>query len=199
MDVDGKTTEGLPTEAVLNRSATIWYPDGNIVLQAENTQFRVHQSILARHSEFFSNMFSMPYPRDPMGPTVEGCNVVSLAYDSASHWQALLELLYDGGTKFLKMDSSWPLKLVEAVLTLGDKYTFDNQRTEAETRFLNTFPDEFGIMTPKDPVFSERWIYLDKDRSFCDFVNLAFEFEALHKALPYYCSGLWSRGYQNSG
>ena len=45
----------------------IWYEDGNVILVAEHTSFRVHKSILSRHSEFFHDMFKLPQPPHPEG------------------------------------------------------------------------------------------------------------------------------------
>ena len=44
---------------------SVWYADGNVVLIAESTSFRVHKSVLARHSEFFHDMFNLPQPPAP--------------------------------------------------------------------------------------------------------------------------------------
>jgi hypothetical protein len=43
------------------RSA-VWYGDGNLVLQAENTLFKVHRDVLAARSEVFASMLSVPQP-----------------------------------------------------------------------------------------------------------------------------------------
>lgn len=40
----------------------LWFEDGNVVLIAESTSFRVHKSILSRTSDFFKDMFSLPQP-----------------------------------------------------------------------------------------------------------------------------------------
>ncbi|KAJ7039025.1 hypothetical protein C8F04DRAFT_1086858 [Mycena alexandri] len=50
-------------DAPVNRSE-IWHNDGSVVLQAENTQFRVHQSVLAMHSQFFRGIQGLPQPLD---------------------------------------------------------------------------------------------------------------------------------------
>ncbi|KAK7025083.1 hypothetical protein R3P38DRAFT_2952727 [Favolaschia claudopus] len=62
-------------EQIIERSE-IWISDGNLVLQAANTQFRVHWSILARNSSVFSDMKGLPPPAEK--PTVEGYPVVEL-------------------------------------------------------------------------------------------------------------------------
>lgn len=74
------------------RSDSVWFQDGNIILEAEGTQFRVHRGILAKHSTFFKDMFEVPQPSDE--PTVEGCPVVRLT-DTAHDVEHLLNALYD--------------------------------------------------------------------------------------------------------
>lgn len=70
----------------------IWMPYGDIILQAESTQFRVNRDVLAKQSSVFSDMFSVPQP--PNEPTVEGCPVVHVS-DTAKDWEMLLEVLYE--------------------------------------------------------------------------------------------------------
>lgn len=47
----------------------LWFDDGNVLLIAETTSFRVHKSILSRHSEFFNDMFRLPQPAYAGGDT----------------------------------------------------------------------------------------------------------------------------------
>lgn len=71
-----------------------WFEDGNVVLQAENTLFRVHQSILSRHSQIFKDTFAMPQDPSQENESVEDCPVVPLA-DSAEDLGNIISLLYD--------------------------------------------------------------------------------------------------------
>jgi len=70
-----------------------WFNDGNIVLQAEMAQFRVHRGVLAVHSVIFNNLFSLSglVEGDEM---VEGCAVVHLS-DTAEDLQHVLKALYE--------------------------------------------------------------------------------------------------------
>lgn len=69
-----------------------WFDDGNIILQAENTQFRVYRGILAASSSIFADMFSMPQPALCAETMMEGCSVVHLS-DSAEDLRYVLEAL----------------------------------------------------------------------------------------------------------
>ncbi len=73
------------------RSRRFWFDDGNVVLQSENTQFRVHRSMLAAHSEIMKDCFSCTQPSD--APTVDGCPIVHMP-DSAKDIANLCALLY---------------------------------------------------------------------------------------------------------
>lgn len=73
----------------------IWYDDGNVVLIAEASSFRVHKSILARHSEFFHDMFKLPQP--PQGDASSDdvqCPVVHTS-ESAEDLAHFLDAIYN--------------------------------------------------------------------------------------------------------
>lgn len=55
-------------------SDAFWLRDGNVVLIAEKTAFRVHQSVLERKSEVFKDMFGVPQPEN--AETLEQCPLV---------------------------------------------------------------------------------------------------------------------------
>ena len=69
----------------------IWYDDGSVVMQANSTQFRVHQSILSTHSPVLKDMLLLA-PADEQ--LVEGCPVFHLS-DSEEDMAHLLKALYD--------------------------------------------------------------------------------------------------------
>ncbi|KAJ6593487.1 hypothetical protein B0H19DRAFT_1056037 [Mycena capillaripes] len=80
-------TEDAPTTR-----SEIWYSDGSVVLQAENTQFRVHWSVLALNSFFFRDLQGLPQPSNE--PSVDGCPVVQLL-DAVVDVEHLLRALYN--------------------------------------------------------------------------------------------------------
>lgn len=69
--------------------------DGTVVLAAEGVLFKVHQSVLSRHSAVFHDMFSLPRPVDGgEQDCVEGVPV--LDFDDASvDLKVMLRLTYD--------------------------------------------------------------------------------------------------------
>ncbi|KAJ7851646.1 hypothetical protein B0H14DRAFT_3451224 [Mycena olivaceomarginata] len=102
-----------PTEnAPITRSVP-WHSDGSVVLQAQNTQFRVHWSVLALHSQFFRGMQGLPQPKEQ--PTVDGCPVVVLQ-DATVDVEHLLRALYD---------PSHSVPIHREFIRLGRKYDFN--------------------------------------------------------------------------
>lgn len=71
-----------------------WFDDGNIVLQAELTQFKVYRGILSANSEIFRDMLTLPQPAVGLDEMqVEGCPVVNMS-DRAEDWAYVLKALY---------------------------------------------------------------------------------------------------------
>ncbi|KAJ7270066.1 hypothetical protein B0H12DRAFT_823555 [Mycena haematopus] len=128
--------------------SNIWYDDGSVVLQAGNTQFRVHWAILAKHSPFFHQMRGLPQP--PNQPSVDGCPLVELP-DASIDVEFLLEALYS--PTFLAK-TALPLSAVAALIRLGRKYDFKELLESAMWRLTFEFPatlEEYDRMRPYKP------------------------------------------------
>ena len=69
-----------------------WLYDGNVVLVAGKTAFRVFRSVLSKNSPVFEDMFTIPQPPD--AETFEDCSVVHLQ-DAAHDVDAFLRALFD--------------------------------------------------------------------------------------------------------
>lgn len=83
----------LPCSSQAQHRSDIWFPDGNIILIAEQVMFKVHRGQLERHSDVFQDMFSLPQPPDT--GLYDGCRILEL-HDSAQDVHHLLRALYDG-------------------------------------------------------------------------------------------------------
>ncbi|PPR04292.1 hypothetical protein CVT24_013407 [Panaeolus cyanescens] len=87
------------------RCEKLWFDDGSIVLQAGQTQFRIHKSLLARSSTVFNDMFLLPVPPEGAASDsegiVEGCPVVHMQ-DSDADLTHLLEWIYEHPAKSTK-------------------------------------------------------------------------------------------------
>lgn len=90
------------------KHSEFWFEDGNIVLVAEGAGFCVHRGVLSRHSEVFRDMFLVPQPAEGE-ETIEGCPVVRLTEDGAEEVALVLEILYDGGHRYV----SWKYAITE--------------------------------------------------------------------------------------
>ncbi|KAF7370369.1 BTB domain-containing protein [Mycena sanguinolenta] len=138
--------------ADIARSKT-WRSDGNVILQAGNTQFRVHWSVLALHSPVFRDMQGLPQPPDE--PTVDGCPIVNLS-DNPDDVEYLLKVLYN--PTFLS-EKKLSLAVVGALIRLGRKYDFKDLFDWAVGRLTSRFPttlDEFDAVKP-DGLSIERY------------------------------------------
>ena len=110
--VDRTVQENLLTEVDSNspfKRGEVWFDDGNIVLFAQDTAFRVHQGVLSKSSQIFATMFTIPQPPD--GGTIEGCPVVCLT-DSSMDVERILSILYDGGRSYVRVLSSFATLLI---------------------------------------------------------------------------------------
>ncbi|KAF7351126.1 BTB domain-containing protein [Mycena sanguinolenta] len=124
---------------------SIWYNDGSIIIQAENTQFRVHWTVLCKHSSFFRGFEDIPQPSDQ--PTIDGCPIVHL-HGSAVDFQYVLEALYD--PHFLGR-TTLPLAAIGAMIRLGRKYNFKSLLASALERFISQAPT---TLAEYDTIFS---------------------------------------------
>ncbi|KDR69944.1 hypothetical protein GALMADRAFT_255256 [Galerina marginata CBS 339.88] len=161
---DGSDTAGIADSINTTRS-NIWFEDGNIIIQAQMIQFRVHKGVLGRHSNVFQDVFSVPHSG---GPRSEGCPILNLA-DRPEDWQNVLITLYDGSLKAYKSVDNMTFSMAESLLRLGKKYEFDNLYGLAIEYFQATRPRTLDLWQKK---------YIGQDRpnstTFHDFdlVNL---------------------------
>ncbi|KAF7351066.1 BTB domain-containing protein [Mycena sanguinolenta] len=131
------------TEDASTTRSSVWYKDGSIILQAADTQFRVHWGVPSQHSSFFRDLEDLPQPPDQ--PAVDGCVIVELQ-DSAVDVEHLLKALYD--PTFLSQ-TALPLAVVGALIRLGHKYDFKNLLDSAVARLTSQNPatlEEFDAL-----------------------------------------------------
>ncbi|CAA7261831.1 unnamed protein product [Cyclocybe aegerita] len=114
---DGDATMSDQTSAGVTRSENFWLEDGNIILQAENTQFR---------------------PAEPLDPVVEGCPVVTLS-DKASDVECVLSIFYDNNN-VVDLERALPIGQLSAILSMGRKYEITYLRDRALPRLRRCFP-----------------------------------------------------------
>jgi hypothetical protein len=101
----------LSTFQPLSKCSVPWFEDGNIILETEQTQFRVYRGILSRYSVVFKDMFDLSGP-DVEGD-VEGCPVVHLSDNTKELQHALnaLHLSIRYGSVYLTMNKPFHLHI----------------------------------------------------------------------------------------
>ncbi|KAI0720107.1 hypothetical protein C8T65DRAFT_802210 [Cerioporus squamosus] len=121
------------------KDPTLWLEDGSIVIIAQTTAFCVHRSILARHSEAFSSLFTLPQPVDG-AETFEGYPVVRVP-DSSNDFRHLLLALYDGLSFLDPTSGPTSFNVLAALVRLGHKYDLQRVLSAAVSRLELLFAD----------------------------------------------------------
>ncbi|KAJ7142128.1 hypothetical protein C8R43DRAFT_1131111 [Mycena crocata] len=104
----------------------LWFEDGNIVIQAGNSQFRVFRGILAGQSSVFRDMLSFPQPAD--SEIVDGCSLVRLP-DSQIDVTVFLKAIFEPRF-FMPFPAPTNFDTVIGCL-LSDKYEVDYLRSRS--------------------------------------------------------------------
>ncbi|KAH6907667.1 hypothetical protein BKA70DRAFT_1189628 [Coprinopsis sp. MPI-PUGE-AT-0042] len=170
----------LPQELVdATRCPTVWFDDGNIILQVQATQFRVHKGVLSKHSEKLLRLLSEV---SEASPSIEGCPVILLkgGVGSEVHWQQVLELLYDG-RRVYNASSRYSFSTVEAMLAVGKEYEFIHLVKEALEQFEETFSEE--LIRRKSNRFPSSGFYLDDRSCISDVLDAALDY-GVNRSLP---------------
>ncbi|KAI5896306.1 uncharacterized protein SCHCODRAFT_01212072 [Schizophyllum commune H4-8] len=164
----------------ISRSKKIWFDDGNLIVQAEQTQFRVHKGVLAKHSIFFRDLKDVPQP-DTTDALVDGCPVVVLQ-DEAEAVEYMLVVIYDtayaGRFRTLK-ELSWALQM-------GHKYLIPALFNNAAERLQVYFP---CTLKNWPSAVDQLELREDEDRFDCIIYELynIVKRVGLHRSLPALC------------
>ncbi|KAJ7760100.1 hypothetical protein DFH07DRAFT_940030 [Mycena maculata] len=126
-------TDSQPKE--FQRVQELWFEDGNIVVRAETSQFRVYRGFLATRSPVFQDMFSFPQPLD--SELVDGCPLVVLP-DPAPHVIVFLRAIFDSSF-FKPFPFPTAYNIIVGCLRLSHKYGVDYLRREALIHFSSGF------------------------------------------------------------
>lgn len=142
MFVDNTTSEtfGGNIEAALDRPGFIrcidlWYRDGSVVIQAGNVLFRVYSGILAQHSPFFYDLFSIPQPEHQ--DLYDGVPVVQVT-DLAEDFRVFLIAMLDTSYSAISIDVG--VKPLLALLRLSTKYLVHHIRKAVLLTLAKMFP-----------------------------------------------------------
>ncbi|KAJ6630389.1 hypothetical protein B0H10DRAFT_2208051 [Mycena sp. CBHHK59/15] len=105
----------------------LWFPDGNLIVQAGNKLHRVYRGVLAARSPVFHDMLSFPQPPD--SELVEGCPLV-LLHDYPSEVTVFLKAIFDSDF-FMPYPTKTDFLTMAGVLRLSHKYGVDYLRRRA--------------------------------------------------------------------
>ncbi|KJA26652.1 hypothetical protein HYPSUDRAFT_36368 [Hypholoma sublateritium FD-334 SS-4] len=118
----------------VERSTQFWFDDGNVVLQTQTMQFRVHRSLLSLHSPIMKDCFACPQPGD--APLLEGCPLVHLP-DPTKDIENFCALLY--GVYHLDVDGI-NYAYLETMMYMGRKYGISHFTASALKHLQKLFP-----------------------------------------------------------
>lgn len=206
--LSGLTTTSMEKHPNPTKHEDFWFHDGSVILQVESKLFRVHQTILANHSEVFAGLFEVPQP--PGENMLEGCHIVVL-HDKEQDFVDLLHAVYNPSCVFLfhpllfhshlttsririyryfdtlppTADVDTVLTFISGILRLSTKYLARTLRNRCITLFTSKFPSTFSDYTAKSTSTShERY----KSDSVMRAISLARETH-VYEVLPYayYC------------
>ncbi|KAF8805893.1 hypothetical protein BYT27DRAFT_7234211 [Phlegmacium glaucopus] len=131
----------------LERVEDLWFEDGNLILQAENSLFRIYSGFLSARSSVFSDMLAFPPP--PEGnEKMDDCYIVSV-YDSAKDMTVFLKAIIDS-SYFEPPPSHTKLHIVEGVLRLSLKYDVQYLHRRALKHLKSTFPQSLEDWKKRD-------------------------------------------------
>ncbi|KAJ7611181.1 hypothetical protein FB45DRAFT_803973 [Roridomyces roridus] len=136
MDIDA------PTHVEATRAEGLWFEDCGLIIQAENTLFRVSRDFLATQSPVFRDMLAIPTPPD--AETRDGCPFVRLP-DSATDVTVFLKAMvyFDF---FEAPPAETTLEILIGVLRMSHKYEVDALRKRA-----------LAHLSPLHPTTLEEW------------------------------------------
>ncbi|KAI0820490.1 hypothetical protein BC628DRAFT_1396658 [Trametes gibbosa] len=135
----------------VKRHPEYWFNDGSIVVVAQETGYRIHKSILARHSEVFCDLFSVP--QTSADDHLDGCPVVRIS-DPSVDFSNLLKAFYDTARdcSLYQRDQRLPFALVAGLYELAHKYQIDNLMQQMLVRLQSIFTDNLETWDALDHI-----------------------------------------------
>ncbi|KAH9853517.1 hypothetical protein C2E23DRAFT_821700 [Lenzites betulinus] len=128
--------EGFPEDGhKVERHRDYFFADGNVVLQIEDIQYKLHRSVLAKHSPVFQELFTLPQPEG----STEGCtedNPIYLSGIQADDFTRFIGLLYPPtlGCCNVTTATEWL-----SVLDQADRWQVESLREHAVTQLNSMY------------------------------------------------------------
>ncbi|KAF7364232.1 hypothetical protein MSAN_01082800 [Mycena sanguinolenta] len=118
----------------IERVQDLWFDDGNLIIQAGNSQYRLFRGILVAQSSVFKDMLSCPQP-----PDSEGRSIVHLS-DSSAEVTAFFRAIFDPKSSMPAFPNETDFDTICACLRLSHKYGVDYLRRRALVHLSSRFP-----------------------------------------------------------
>lgn len=132
-----------------------WHPDGSVVVEAENTKFKLHQSMLQKNSAYFASLFQkkgMPsqggrayleVEADERSPNAH-IPVYRITETTAEDFAALLTAIEE---PMKYTDDAPPMPILAGVLRAARALSFDAQHKWAKRLFERMWPAALDALT----------------------------------------------------
>ncbi|KAJ7181324.1 hypothetical protein C8R43DRAFT_1170098 [Mycena crocata] len=158
----------METPANLVRSTDFWFEDGTIIVQVENTLYRLHRGLLASRSTVFRDTFSIPQPEEESSTQIDGCPAVQL-HDRAKDFTRFLTALHHYGPPNCPVANFFELR---SILLLSDKYDVPVLREAMISVLVDLYPTSLKTWSARQPGTPAGYK-----------ANIAADFEALNLAV----------------
>lgn len=129
------------------KDVDLWFPDGSIVLRADDTLFKVYSGMLAQASPVFRDMFTLPQHASTDDETCEGLVVVHMQ-DSAADLKPFLKAIHDSSFFDISTLQVRDVPLIVSVLRLSTKYQVSWLRKRAIAALQRWYPSKLEDYTP---------------------------------------------------
>ncbi|RPD57115.1 hypothetical protein L227DRAFT_602682 [Lentinus tigrinus ALCF2SS1-6] len=140
-----RTVDTSDEDTEPQRDESFWFEDGNIVVIAQQTAFRVHRGVLSRHSETFSGLFTLPRPAGgAYEEVIDTCPVVRVT-DSPHDFKHLLHALYDGLGYMESVAEVEKYSMCASLARLGHKYELSSVFSAAMQRLRVIYTDDYEV------------------------------------------------------
>ncbi|KAF9021976.1 hypothetical protein BDZ89DRAFT_1071024 [Hymenopellis radicata] len=131
--------------------ASLWLADGNVILiSADAKGFRVHQSVLSKHSQLFADMFSLALPENDLYNASNDCTSLTLAENGNDvFW--FLHYFYT--PLFFIPGKRTPYEQLAGMLRMSTKYLCQQLRTDVVHHLCLIYPPKSHSLPP--PILPE--------------------------------------------
>ena len=154
----------------IERDQDLWFDDGNVVFIAQSVAFRVHKSVMSRHSDVFTGLFAIPQPSDSEDThSFDGVPSVHVS-DTSYDFQQFTYALYGQIGYFIIMTAFYAHYITDvtcrscidplidfgfpalaAVARMSHKYQIPSLLAKAIQKMNRTFPEKINLTTLRDP------------------------------------------------